>query len=399
MSKLISLVIAVLLSACSHINSLLPENRIVAAKCTNIDALLAKNVTASMNANLVVASGGVAYMSKGPEISGLQATILTQTNMACKSWALGAMSDEKWATFLDHRLAASIALSGMEDAASIKRTIEGVLATGESGDTSLEPNALASRIEKILEERARFQEQGLVDIRDLMEKQYMAVKESIDKNLSRLDRLASESSGQMILVRAAVANFSSTAVSLDQASLDRIKEVRALLEAQREKLTDAQFIKILDELEKVKHSSSSNNSSGRPLTAEDRANLAALAKWLKDNPLREEKTTSNTNGIAPFSTAIHFGISDGQVTFDGVEQLNRLLPTLKGRSIKLEIEGFSDMNGDSEKNLALSQDRARIVADIIEKQGISVGKVRGYGATSKFGPLHSQNRVVVVTVK
>lgn len=78
-------------------------------------------------------------------------------------------------------------------------------------------------------------------------------------------------------------------------------------------------------------------------------------------------------------------------------------PRLAGRRVR--IEGHTDSVGNSDKNKALSEQRARAVADLLTASGVDSGRldVAGYGPTQPLPGLAStaaaQRRVVAVLIK
>lgn len=65
--------------------------------------------------------------------------------------------------------------------------------------------------------------------------------------------------------------------------------------------------------------------------------------------------------------------------------LNSIVEILKAdENLKLDIEGHTDITGSAEKNLVLSEKRARSVADYLEKKGISSERLTAQG----FGSEH-----------
>ncbi len=392
------------LSACSHLQVLLPENQIVAAKCTNIDSLIRKNVSAGINGNFAIAAGGMSYVSQSPQISNLQATILVQTNQACRSWALGGMSTEKWNAFLDHRLAASIALSGVEDKVAVGKVIGEVIAMGAAEDHAVEPAVQAKRIEQIIEERARFQEQGLEDVRQTLERQYADVKEAIDKKLTSIDRFSAETGAQSLLLQNAIANLSTSGVPLDSATLARMKELRDRL-TERESSTGASDTEvIMSELQRLKRGGAHRDPFApiSILTPADRANLNTLAAWVAQQQVYEKEgvTPKDKRQVLPANVTVHFGVADVETTHSGLDALRDLLLQFRGQALVADVEGYSDTSGDSRANLVLSEQRAQLVKDaLLEQPNVTVLSAVGKGATAQFGRRAAQNRVVMVRLR
>ncbi|OYO31564.1 OmpA family protein [Janthinobacterium sp. PC23-8] len=392
------------LSACSHLQALLPENQIVAAKCTNIDSLIRKNVSAGINGNFAIAAGGMSYVSQSPQISNLQATILVQTNQACRSWALGGMSTEKWNEFLDHRLAASIALSGVEDKAAVGKVIGEVIAMGTAEDSAVEPGVQAKRVEQILEERARFQEQGLEDVRQTLERQYADVREAIDKKLTSIDRISAQTGAQSLLLQNAIANLSTSGVPLDSATLARMKELRDRLTERESNGGASDTAAILSELQRLKRGEEHHAHLEPISTLEpaDRANLNTLAAWVAQQQahVKERLTPPIQGQVLLPDVTVHFGVADTETTYSGLDALRGLLQQFAGQALVAEVEGYSDTSGNSRANLILSERRALLVRDaLLEQPNITVRSAVGKGATVQFGQRAAQNRVVVVRLR
>ena len=85
---------------------------------------------------------------------------------------------------------------------------------------------------------------------------------------------------------------------------------------------------------------------------------------------------------------------------DKVAEVMKRLPGLR-----LEVQGHTDSDGDPEKNLVLSQQRAESVCEYLEERGIATGRLiaKGYGEVRPIAPNDSQqgkslNRRVMIEV-
>ena len=70
-------------------------------------------------------------------------------------------------------------------------------------------------------------------------------------------------------------------------------------------------------------------------------------------------------------------------------QLDELILILKeNQSIKLEIGGYTDMSGIPEKNVIISQDRAKSVYNYLIENGIAPNRLshQGYGSAKPIAP-------------
>lgn len=98
------------------------------------------------------------------------------------------------------------------------------------------------------------------------------------------------------------------------------------------------------------------------------------------------------SGAGKLSLTFHFPAGGTQLDDKALGDLDSLVellanPTYQQR--RLLIFGFSDSGGDASRNLALSKDRAKAVAEQLQMRGITPSFVNGYG---KDLPIASNNR-------
>jgi outer membrane protein OmpA-like peptidoglycan-associated protein len=79
---------------------------------------------------------------------------------------------------------------------------------------------------------------------------------------------------------------------------------------------------------------------------------------------------------------------------------------LRNPSLKVSVEGHTDLNGDADKNQVLSEERARVVVEYLAEKGVNANRLRsqGFGETrpvnlEKTEAGFAQNRRVVFVVK
>jgi outer membrane protein OmpA-like peptidoglycan-associated protein len=75
-------------------------------------------------------------------------------------------------------------------------------------------------------------------------------------------------------------------------------------------------------------------------------------------------------------------------------QLDRLAGfLLRNPTLRLSIEGHTDNHGDSAKNLTLSKERAKVVAEYLSGKGVAAQRIRseGYGDTRPLQTIASGN--------
>jgi outer membrane protein OmpA-like peptidoglycan-associated protein len=86
---------------------------------------------------------------------------------------------------------------------------------------------------------------------------------------------------------------------------------------------------------------------------------------------------------------ILFAVNSATVKPESMGAIQEMAKALKAdASVKLEIGGHTDSDGDATRNMTLSQSRAESVKKILVDQGIDAGRLtaKGYGATKPLGP-------------
>jgi outer membrane protein OmpA-like peptidoglycan-associated protein len=131
---------------------------------------------------------------------------------------------------------------------------------------------------------------------------------------------------------------------------------------------------------------------------------------------REEARQKDTPDDAGLGTAavgeavrlsrVYFDQSSYILTPESYPQLNRLVEALKKNPrLRIEIGGHTDNVGDARLNQYLSENRAKVIANYLENQGIDERQLlwKGYGQTRPIAPNDTEdnrakNRRVEVTV-
>ena len=125
---------------------------------------------------------------------------------------------------------------------------------------------------------------------------------------------------------------------------------------------------------------------------------------LQDN-LDERERRINAAG---FSEEIYFDTSRASLRMGSAAQLERLANAIKKNPYVtgIEVHGHADDSGDADRNMKLSEARARTVATFLVNQGMSLDtiKVVPHGAmqplaSSESEPGRQLNRRVEVTIK
>lgn len=86
---------------------------------------------------------------------------------------------------------------------------------------------------------------------------------------------------------------------------------------------------------------------------------------------------------------ILFAVNSANVKPESMGAIGEMVKALKSDpSIKLEIGGHTDSDGDAARNISLSQARADAVKKLMVDQGIDASRLttKGYGATKPIGP-------------
>lgn len=127
---------------------------------------------------------------------------------------------------------------------------------------------------------------------------------------------------------------------------------------------------------------------------------AKLRAKLKDSGVRVERNGNNITLIMPGNITFNTNSADVKPSFNNV--LSSVADVLKEfNKTLLEISGHTDSTGSASYNLQLSEQRARSVANELQKHGVAANRIitRGYGeqkpiATNGTAAGRQQNRRV-----
>ncbi|UNU73943.1 OmpA family protein [Moraxella nasovis] len=110
----------------------------------------------------------------------------------------------------------------------------------------------------------------------------------------------------------------------------------------------------------------------------------------------------NTNNISlAIPEAITFDVARYDIKSQSYRTLNQVANTLaQYDQTNIQINGYASVEGDSDFNYRLSQNRAQAVANYLQRQGVSSHRISAYGRgeTSQFGPSYEDNRRVEITI-
>jgi outer membrane protein OmpA-like peptidoglycan-associated protein len=104
---------------------------------------------------------------------------------------------------------------------------------------------------------------------------------------------------------------------------------------------------------------------------------------------------------------VFFDVGHSTPTAQSLQSLKKMADVMKRiPTIKLEVQGHTDADGDPDRNLMLSQQRAESVCHFLMEQGIAPDRLtaKGYGMTRPIAPNDTQagkalNRRVMIEVK
>ncbi|RRB05007.1 OmpA family protein [Larkinella rosea] len=100
-------------------------------------------------------------------------------------------------------------------------------------------------------------------------------------------------------------------------------------------------------------------------------------------PVNTDLSTLTTGKTVTLNN-VYFDQSSYLLRPESYTQLNQLVALLKSRpGLRIEISGHTDNVGDPRLNLALSENRARVITSYLITNGISENRLRfkGYGQT------------------
>jgi len=112
-------------------------------------------------------------------------------------------------------------------------------------------------------------------------------------------------------------------------------------------------------------------------------------------------TTTKTNVLAKADYRINFTLGSAEIQPSSYAELNGLYnQLLQAEQSTLKLVGYTDVSGDANRNLSLSERRANSVVQYLSKRGIPNTRfqsVEGLGEDSTY-PVASENRRVEITL-
>lgn len=87
---------------------------------------------------------------------------------------------------------------------------------------------------------------------------------------------------------------------------------------------------------------------------------------------------------------VNFESDKTTISKEALSELDKLAASLKNKYTRIEIRGHSDNSGNEERNLILSEERAKFIADYLISKSIASERVfyKGFGSTL---PIASNN--------
>lgn len=141
----------------------------------------------------------------------------------------------------------------------------------------------------------------------------------------------------------------------------------------------------------------------RPIQREPAQPVAATVTTVSPSPVFEQLTA----GERVVLKHVFFEQSDYRLLPASYAELDKLVRTMQQQpTLRIEIAGHTDNQGDPRLNLALSENRAKVVANYLIRRGISEDRLdhKGYGGTRALTDnatesARAQNRRVEFIVK
>lgn len=112
-----------------------------------------------------------------------------------------------------------------------------------------------------------------------------------------------------------------------------------------------------------------------------------------------DPVTNNINLSIP--EAVTFRVGDSTILPNFYTTLDKVATTLRDyNQTNIQVNGYASVEGDANRNQALSQRRALAVANYLVNRGISGNRISaiGRGATTQFGSSYEPNRRVEMTI-
>ena len=118
-------------------------------------------------------------------------------------------------------------------------------------------------------------------------------------------------------------------------------------------------------------------------------------------------TAKDLEGAAFRLDNVLFDVGRSTITAQSKESLKKVADVMKRlTTLKIEVQGHTDADGDPQRNMDLSQKRAEAVCKFLQDQGITPDRLtpKGYGQTRPIAPNDTQagkalNRRVMIEVK
>lgn len=335
---------------------LLPPNEDprVVQKCTSISNVVGKNYKLGARVSSFLLGGGLDFERSGVTLTAEAAERQIELDRLCRTWAVGGMSDDKWAD------------------ASTKYIVASAVALSRAGNPEAQ-QALSDNLEELgelLKSLAALKPGGSLDVRsvDDLRQAVMDAQRQSDREISAKLNTLSEAFGTRM--------DTGNASLREEYRLGRIK-----YETQQSQVLGAlsDMRKRLDELEFV---SSKEKQKG---TTDGGGVQTSALTWQQGQVFR----VTFALGQAQLSDRAKFTLR------------SNLLGLSKDSNYRVELHGYTDISGSPAANASLSLARAQeardFLTDVLQldpSRLFAFGRQRG---VTKFGA-NEENRAVEVRV-
>lgn len=324
----------------------------VAERCTSIGNVIDKNYQVSGKLQLLVGGIGGGWSQTGVVLSPEAAERQIQMDRLCRAWAVGAISDDKWSEiYIQFALASMAPLVRSSDPEANKQVLEAT-----------------AQLKVLAEKIARLREGSTFSAKEVTSKLNAAIAHSAksQQTMEEIYKGAAEAAAEVNL------------------------PVKTGSEAKRPDEKGGPVVPPI-----VNVSNTPDLSTVARLLGDVDIKIAAVERRL------EERGQPFRNWHNKGEVKVHFESGGSSLSLKAKQILDSLVQGPFSRELRVEVMGYADTTGNTQKNARLSVARAEEVRDylVFERNVpasyiVTLGRQQG---VNYFGP-PAENRIAIVRV-